>query len=101
MEPNDSIQPPVSAGVEKVNAHEDVKCLWERWDKTRTEDGPSDLVKGSNLVGVGLIIAGSLFQCLGSGVLQYRVAPVFIIIGAALIVVKKLRTLWLQRSVDS
>ena len=101
MEPNESIQPQVSAGAEKVNAQEDVKCLWERWDKTRKEDGPSDLVKGYNLVGVGLIIAGSLFQCLGSGILQYRVAPVFIIIGAAIIAGKKFRTLWLQRSVDS
>ena len=58
-----------------MNPQEDVKSLWERWAKTPEEDGPSDLVKGYNLVGVGLIIAGSLFQCLGSGILQYRVGP--------------------------
>ena len=37
MEPNELIQPQGSAGAEKANAPEDVKCLWERWDKTREE----------------------------------------------------------------
>ncbi len=101
METKESIPPQIIMAAGKADAHQDVKCLWDRWDKAQKEEAPSDLVKGVNLVGVGMIIAGSLFQTLGSGVLKYQVAPIVIVIGAAIIAVKKFRALWLQRSVDS
>ena len=85
----------------KAAPHEDVKSLWERWDKAQSEDTPSDLVQGLNLVGVIMIIVGSLFQILGSGFLKLRLAPIVIIIGAAILAVKKFKKLWSERSLHS
>jgi hypothetical protein len=101
MEPNEPIQPQLSAGGGKAHKQEDVKCLWEKWDKVREDAPPSDLVKGPNLLGIGLIMAGALCQVFGTGMLQYRVAPLIIVIGAGIIAVRKFRTLWLQRSLDN
>jgi hypothetical protein len=88
------------ASAEKVNSHEDVKSLWDRWDQTRQEEGPSDLVKGYNLLGVGLIIAGAMFQTFGSGFLRETAAPLVVLAGAVILAVKKFKALWLQNSVD-
>ncbi len=87
---------------EKAQPHQkDVKSLWDRWDKSQQEETPSDLVKGYNLVGIGLIMAGSLLQLFSSsGLVKYRLAPIVILIGAAIITVKRVRALWLQRSSD-
>ena len=73
----------------------------ERWDKARTEEAPSELVRGYNLVGVVMIIVGALVQALGSGFLKYRIAPIAILIGAVILAVKKFKTLWSQRSLNS
>jgi len=85
---------------EKANGYEDVKSLWDRWDKAQKEEGPSELVKGSNLIGVGMIIAGAVFQTFGSGFLKDVAAPLTILAGALILAVKKFRALWLQKSVD-
>ena len=86
---------------EKADAQQDVKSLWDRWDKARQEEDPSDLVKGYSLVGVGLIIAGALFQSLGYGFARDVIAPSLMLVGALLVGVRKFRALWLKRSVDS
>jgi hypothetical protein len=87
---------------EEAQPHQqDVKSLWDRWDKAQQEETPSDLVRGYNLVGIGLILAGSLLQLFSSsGLVKYRLAPIVILIGAAIITVKKVKALWLQRSSD-
>jgi hypothetical protein len=90
-----------SEGPENGAAPQDVKSLWERWDNAQKEETASDLVRGYNLVGVGLIISGSLLQTFSSsGLVKFRIAPLVIVIGAAIIVVKKVRALWLQRSLE-
>jgi len=89
------------ASAEKVNGHEDVKTLWDRWDQTRQEETPSDLVRGYNLLGIGLIIAGAMFQTFGTGFLRSTVAPLVVVAGAVILAVKKFKALWLERSVDS
>jgi uncharacterized membrane protein YdbT with pleckstrin-like domain len=89
---------PLSA---KESANRDMKSLWDRWDKAHKEETPTELVRGSNLVGVLLIIVGALLQTLGSGFLNFRIAPIVILIGAAILAVKKFRTLWSQRSLNS
>jgi uncharacterized membrane protein YdbT with pleckstrin-like domain len=89
---------PLSPGS---SPHQDVKSLWERWDKARSEDTPCDLARGFNLVGVIMIIIGALIQSLGSGFLKLRLAPIVLLIGALILAVKKFRTLWSQRSLNS
>ena len=101
MDSKEEITPPLVSLSAKDNPHQDVKSLWERWDKAQKEETPSELVKGSNLVGVMMIIVGTLFQTLGSGFLKLRIAPIVILIGAAILAVKKFRTLWSQRSLNS
>ena len=101
MDSKEAITPPLVSLSDKANPHQDVKSLWERWDKAQKEETPSELVKGSNLVGVMMIIVGTLFQTLGSGFLKLRIAPIVILIGAAILAVKKFRTLWSQRSLNS
>ena len=101
MNERESITPPEFSSDGKANAYEDVKSLWDRWDQAREEEGPSELVRGINLVGVGLIIAGAMFQTFASGMLRELIAPVAIVTGAVILAVKKFKKLWLQRSVDS
>ena len=101
MNGKESITPQEYSSDEKANAYQDVKCLWDRWDQARQEEGPSDLVRGINLVGVGLIIAGSVFQTLATGLLRDLVAPVAIVTGAVILAVKRFRKLWLERSSDN
>lgn len=99
MNPNKNIVQ--SEGAEKANAHQDVKSLWERWDNAKKEETPSDLVRGYNLLGIGLIISGSLLQTFSSSPLvKLRLAPLVIVIGAVIIAVKKIKALWLQRSLE-
>lgn len=86
---------------EKANPQQDVKNLWDRWDNAQKGEAPSELVKGSNLAGVIMIIAGALFQALGSGFLKFPLAPIVIFVGASILIVKKFRTLWSQRSFNS
>ena len=101
MDPKETIIFREDAAAEKGNPQKDVKGLWDRWDKAQKEEAPSELVKGYNLLGVVLIIAGSLFQTLSSGFLKFPVAPLIIIIGAGILAVKKFKSLWLQRSLNS
>ncbi|MFZ2088610.1 MAG: hypothetical protein WAU47_08550 [Desulfobaccales bacterium] len=90
-----------SEGTEKATAPQDVKSLWERWDNAHKEETASDLVRGYNLLGVGLIISGSLLQTFSSSPLvRFRIAPLVIVIGAVIIAVKKIKALWLQRSLE-
>jgi hypothetical protein len=100
MDPQESITANNISLSEKVDLHQDVKSLWERWDKAQKEETTSELVKGYNLLGVGMIIAGCLFQTLGSGLLKFRVAPIVLLIGAAILAVKKFKALWSQRSLS-
>lgn len=98
MDTKEAITPvPLSA---KADLHQDVKSLWERWDKAQKDDTPFDLLKGYNLAGILMMIVGTLFQIMGSGFLKLRIAPIIIIIGAAILAVKKFRTLWSQRSLN-
>ncbi len=101
MDSKEAVTPPTIMLPDKANLHQDVESLWERWDKAQKEETPSDLVKGFNLVGVIMIIVGTLFQTLGTGFLKLRLAPVIILIGAAILAVKKFRALWSQRSINS
>jgi hypothetical protein len=100
MYEKESIPPQEFSSGEKANAYKDVKSLWDRWDQAQQEEGPSDLVRGSNLVGVGMIIAGAMFQTFASGALRDFIAPLAIVVGAVILAVKKFKALWLQRSVD-
>ena len=86
---------------EKANPQKDVKSLWDRWDKAQKEETTSELVKGYNLIGVVMIIVGVLLQAMGAGFLKFRLAPILIIVGAMILAVKKFRTLWAQRSLNS
>jgi len=88
---------PLSA---KADLQQDVRSLWERWDKAQSENTPSDLIKGYNLVGLLMIIVGTVFQIMGSGFLKLRIAPIIILIGAAILAVRKFRTLLAQRSLN-
>jgi hypothetical protein len=92
MEPNETITQLKNATVVKSQP-EDVKDLWDRWDKAQKEDGASEYVKGWNLLGVGLFITGAVFQILGSGFLQARIGPILVITGAVILAVKKYQTL--------
>jgi uncharacterized membrane protein YdbT with pleckstrin-like domain len=101
MDSKEAITPPTIPLSSEGNAHQDVKSLWDRWDKAQKEDTPSELVKGSNLAGVIMIIVGALFQSLGSGFLKLKVAPILILVGAVILAVKKFKALWNQRSLSS
>ena len=87
------------AGPAKTERPPDILRLWEQWDQTRKEKASSsDYTRGWNLVGVGLFIAGSVFFSLGSGWLKARLGPIVIIIGAVILAAKKIKSLWLERS---
>jgi hypothetical protein len=101
MDSKEAITPATIPLSAKADSHQDVKSLWERWDKAQQENTTSDLVKGVNLVGVIMIIVGALFQSLGSGFLKLRIAPIVILIGAGILAVKKFRKLWSERSLSS
>jgi uncharacterized membrane protein YdbT with pleckstrin-like domain len=98
MDSKEAITSPTISLSDKGNEPKDMRSLWDRWDKAQKEETPSELVRGYNLVGVIMIIVGALFQALGSGFLKFRIAPIVILIGAAILAVKKFRTLWSQRS---
>ncbi len=89
---------PLASGPRTTDKSPDMQKLWEKWDQAQKEEGPSEYVKGWNLLGVGLFIAGAVFQTLGSGWLKFRVAPILIAGGAAILAVKKIKALWLARS---
>jgi uncharacterized membrane protein YdbT with pleckstrin-like domain len=101
MDPKESSTPQGISLSEKVNLQQDVKSLWERWDKAQKGEAPSELVKGYNLVGVIMLMVGALFQSLGSGFLKLKVAPILILVGAVILAVKKFKALWYQRSLNS
>jgi len=101
MDSKEAIASPTIPLSPKEGAQQDMKSLWDRWDKARKEETPSELVKGYNLVGIILIIVGALLQTLGSGLLNFRIAPIVVLIGAAILAVKKFKTLWSQRSLNS
>ena len=101
MDEKEINSPQEFSAAEKTEAYQDVKCLWDRWDQARQEEKPSELVRGINLVGVGMIIVGAVFQTMGSGFLKDIAAPVAIVTGAVILAVKKFKALWLQQSVDS
>jgi hypothetical protein len=85
----------------KEEKPQDMQVLWEHWDQAQKEESPSEYAKGWNLVGVGLFIAGGVFQILGSGWLKLKLAPIIIICGAAILAVKKIKSLWLARSLKN
>jgi hypothetical protein len=101
MNSKEAITPPTIPLPAKADVQQDVKSLWERWDKAQSEDTSSDLVRGFNLVGIVMIIVGTLFQIMGSGFLKFRIAPFIILVGAVILAVKKFRALWSQRSLNS
>jgi hypothetical protein len=100
MDSPESITPPNISSVEKGNLQQDVKSLWDRWDKAQKEEVPSELVKGYNLVGIVMILVGFVLQTWSSGFLKVRLAPIVIVIGAGILAVKKFRALWSQRSLN-
>ena len=100
MDSKEAMSPATIPVSSKVTQHQDVKSLWERWDEAQSENTASDLVRGLNLVGVIMIIVGTLVQILGSGFLKLQVAPIVILIGAGILAVKKFNTLWSQRSLN-
>jgi hypothetical protein len=101
MDSKKTITPESTPLPPRATPHQDVKSLWERWDKAQLENTHSNLIGGLNLVGLVMIIGGILFQVLGSGVLKLWLAPIIILGGAAILAVKKFRTLWSQRSLNS
>jgi hypothetical protein len=101
MDSKETITPESIPLSPKATPHQDVKSLWERWDKAQSENTPTDLVRGLNLVGVIMIIGGTLVQILGSGFFKLRLAPIVIIVGAAILAVQKFRAVWSQRSLNS
>jgi|UniRef100_A0A7V6A3Z3 hypothetical protein len=84
----------------KAAQHEDVKSLWERWDKAQSEDQATNLVRGLNLVGLIMIFAGVLLQIFGSGFWKLRLAPIIIVLGALMLAVQKFRALLSHRSLN-
>jgi len=101
MDEREKVSPRELASAVRNNGYEDVKSLWERWDKSQKEDSPSELVRGTNLIGIGMIIAGTMFQTLGAGLLKDFIAPLFLFAGAVIVAFKRFKKLWLERSVDS
>jgi uncharacterized membrane protein YdbT with pleckstrin-like domain len=101
MDSKEAITPPTIPLSSEGNAHQDVKSLWDRWDKAQKEETPSELVKGYNLAGVIMIIVGALFQTMGTGFLKFRIAPIVVLIGAVILAVKKFKKLWSERSLSS
>ena len=101
MDNKESIKSQEFTLAEKANPHQDVRSLWDRWDKAQQEEGPCDLVKGYNLVGVVMITMGAVFQTFGNGILRDVIAPISLLTGAVILGVRKFRTLWQQRSLDS
>jgi hypothetical protein len=101
MDPRDVSTPKDMSMAGKADLHQDVQSLWERWDEAQKEKTSSELVKGYNLLGVVMFIVGALFQGLGSGFLKLNVGPILILVGVAILAVKKFRALWSQRSLNS
>ena len=101
MQPKEPIPPREIVAAEKANLQQDVKSLWDRWDQAQQKETVSDLVRGYNLLGFGMVIAGALLHTFNSGALGSIVAPIVICIGALIVAVKKFKALWLQRSLDS
>lgn len=83
----------------RAHPYPDLKSLWDRWDQIQQEEHPTQLARGVNLVGVGLIIIGAVFQNFGPGLLG-DAAPLMVVAGAVILAVKKIKALRLQRSVD-
>ena len=92
MESKETINQLGNLTVEKAEP-EDIKVLWDRWDKTQKEETPSEYVRGWNLLGLGLFITGAVFKFLGSGVLQSRIGAILIGTGCAILAVKKFKKL--------
>jgi hypothetical protein len=92
MEPKETISQLGELSVDKAQP-EDIKNLWDRWDKTQKEETPSEYVRGWNLLGVGLFITGAVFKFLGSGVLQIRIGTILIASGCIILAVKKYKKL--------
>jgi len=75
----------------------DIKKLWDQWDQVQKEAGPIQYVKGWNLMGLLLIIAGASLWFWGPAVLKV-LGIVSITSGALIMGIKKLRALWQRRS---
>jgi hypothetical protein len=100
MDEKESMTTVPGPGPGLADPYQDIKSLWDRWDQVQQEEHPSQLVKGLNLVGVGLIIVGAMFQNVGSGLWRDGAAPLMVAAGAVILAVKKIKALWLQRLVD-
>lgn len=84
--------------IDKDHSPQDMKSLWERWDKAQKEETPSEFIKGYNLLGAFLVITGTLLQIFGSGFPKLFVAPAVIMLGAGILAARKLKALWLGKS---
>jgi hypothetical protein len=100
MDAKESMTPVPNPAPGRADPHQDIRSLWDRWDQIHQEEHPCQLVKGVNLVGVGLIIVGAMFQNFGSGLWRDGAAPLMVAAGAVILAVKKIKAQWLQRSVD-
>lgn len=75
----------------------DLMDLWDRWDEVQKEESPSQYAKGWNLSGLGLLTIGTCFQFWGIGFLKAS-GPYLLILGAVILGVKKVQSLWQRRS---
>ncbi|MGQ9687671.1 MAG: hypothetical protein ACUVXF_02615 [Desulfobaccales bacterium] len=98
MEPNDAFSdfaPPA-----RTDKPADLQKLWDQWDQAQKEETASEYTRGLNLLGVGLFIVGSVCYALGAGWLKAGLAPLVLVIGASILAVKKIKSLWRQRTLE-
>ncbi len=90
-----------SSGTVKSGKPRDMQKLWDQWDLAQKDKSPSDYAWGWNLVGMVLFIAGAFFYTLGAGWGKISLGPLLLIAGAALLAVRKIRSLWMERSIKN
>lgn len=71
----------------------DVKNLWEQWDQVQREESPVKYVKGWNLLGLVLFLAGLGLELWGAGTWKAFGGPIFLTSGALILGVKKFQSL--------
>jgi hypothetical protein len=71
--------------------------LWDKWDQTLSEDSPTQYLKGSNALGLGLLLAGVPLMVWGTPLVQLA-GNGLTFTGALLLAVKRIKAIWRRRS---
>ena len=87
---------PVNLGNQTQQSR-DLNDLWDRWDEVQKEESSSRYVRGWNLAGLGMLTLGTCFMVWGVGYLEIT-GPILITLGAIILGVKRVKSLWQRRS---